>query len=246
MSNFADDPMIVKIRGLLKKAASAAEQGTPEGDNEADAYNEMAAKLIAKYGIDQALLAERGEVKDPIVNKLIKIADGYALDRRSLLFAIVRGLGAQAVYIKRRRPGTQQSYSYTMHVFAYQSDLNRIELLFELLQPQMLLGAAAAQVPWYENARSYRKSWMSGFAMAITARLKRTEKEAAADAGTGTDLVLYDRSKAVKQSYTEAYPKTHSTQRYLNGSGQSQGYAAGQRANLDNRIGGSRPALVGR
>jgi len=244
---FNDDPTIIRIRALLKKAESAAKQGTPEGDNEANAYNEMAAKFIAKYGVDQALLAERGEIRDVITNKRTRITDNYSYDKRVLFNMIVKSLGGQVVFIQSRRPGTQQSYTLTAHVFAYETDMERMEFLFELLQPQMLLGAAAAQAPYWESARSFRKSWMSGFAAAIGERLKRTQKEAAAEAGAGTDLVLFDRSKAVKFDFDLAHdPKTITTQaRSLNGSGRSQGFAAGQKASLGNAVGGGRRAIVG-
>ncbi len=239
----ATDPMINRVRKLLKLAESAAKIGSQA---EADTFNEKAMALIAAHGVDQALLAEKGEIQDALVNKIIPIKDVYTLDRLGLLFAIVRGVGAKALYIKRRRSGTQQSYSYVMHVFAYQSDLDRIEFLFEMLQPQMLFGAAAARVPLRENARSYRKSWMTGFSAAIEERLKRNQKQAVTEAGTGTDLVLFDRSKAVEVAYTTRYPKTVSTSRSLNGSGRSQGYAAGQRASFgNNNIGGSRVAIAG-
>jgi hypothetical protein len=243
LNNVASDAMIEKVRKLLALAESAAKVGNMA---EADAATEFATKLITKFGIDQALLAAKGEIKDELINKRIKIADDWALDRRSLLFAIVRGLGAKALYLKTKRPGTQQSYSYVMHVFAYESDMARIEFLFEMLQPQMILGAAAAESgTWWENKRSFRKSWMAGFSTAIAERLQRNTKEAATEAGTGTDIVLFDRSKAVESAYTTRYPKTVSTSRNLAGSGRSQGYAAGQRASLgDNQIGGSRLALA--
>lgn len=248
MSDFANDPTIRRVRALLKKAESLAKMGDLNSDTEAEACNEMAAKLIAKYGIDQALLAERGEIKDVIINKLIELTGDYIIDKRVLLNNIVKALGAQAIFLRARRPGTVQSYKLTAHVFAYETDMDRIEFLFDLLQPQMFLGAVAAQVPYGENARSFRKSWMSGFVSAIAGRLKRTHKEAAAEAGVGTDLVLFDRSSAVELEYNLIHdPKSvvMAGARRLSGSGRSQGYAAGRRANIGNTVGGGRKTLTG-
>ena len=249
MNDFNNDPTLRRVRGLLKKAESLYSIGDENSVREAEAANALAAKLISKHGIDQALLADKGEIKDVIVNKLIPLSAVYQNDKRVLFNSIVHALGAQVIFIRSRRPGTAQSYTLSAHVFAYESDMARIELLFEMLQPQMLLGAAAAHVPYWENARSFRKSWMSGFISAIHGRLKATKKEATKEAGTGTDLVLFNREKAVEVAYKATFDPKHtinSAPRRLAGSGREQGYAAGQKASFGgNNIGGSRRALAG-
>ena len=244
MSNFDNDPMILKVKALLMKAESAAELGNQA---EADAYNEKAAALIAKYGVDQALLAESGEIVDKITSKKIGIPQNYAMDKRFLLACITLALGGKMVVLSARRTGTCQSYAYTAHIFAYESDLERIEFLFDLLSNQMVLGAAGAHIPPWENKRSFRKSWMSGFSQAIYHRLQRNTAQAAANAGTGTDLVLFNRNTAVARVHDDTYPVLgKATARNLVGSGRDQGYAAGQRASLGgNSVTGGRRALVG-
>lgn len=251
MTSFATDPQIELIRKLLKQAESAAKVGN---QTEADSFNEKAAQLIAKWGVDQARLAAEEKIEDLIVSERIALPDTYTRDLRILLYGITTSLGAQMITNKIRRPDTVQSYTYTAHIFAHQSTFNRIVFLFDLLQSQMLLGAAAASVPTWENARSFRKSWMDGFSAAIRARLKRTEHEAAVDAekpaiasGASMEVVLFDRNKAVEDRFQLAYPKGTIVKSYriLNGSGRSQGYAAGKRADLGNGVGGSRTALTG-
>lgn len=246
MSDFDTNPMISKIRKLLKLAESAAALGTPEGDAEAGSANDKATELMAKYGVDQALLANRGEIKDNVTSKKIQIFGNYAMDRRVLLGHIISALGGKGVIFTNHRPGTYRGVTYTMHVFAFESDMNRIEFLFSLLSTQMLVGAAAARPQYWENKRSFRKSWMTGFAMAIYNRLDRSEKQAVSNAEPGTALVLFNRSAAVTRAQDEEYGKLGSaTTRKLAGSGRNQGYAAGQRASLgDNQLGGSRQALV--
>ncbi len=271
-TDFENDPTIIKIRKMLKKAEAAAKLGTPEGDNEASLANEMAARWITKHSIDQALLVESGEIQDAIVNKRIPVTEGYAMDKRVLLNAIVMALGCQVVFIRMRRANTRQSYTYTAHIFAYESDMKRIEFLYELLLPQMLLGAAAAPVPRWETARSYRKSWMNGFTVAIRQRLERTREEAMVEAdnaltsaereaieakrpktygkgsskrSTSTELVLATRDESVHQAYKAAHPKTVTSGRSLGGSGHSAGRKAGERASLgENNIGGKRGSIA--
>lgn len=172
---------LAKIIDKIRKALALAEDAAKRGSQaEADLANEVAAKLTARHSIDSAMLAESGVVEDVIINKRILITENYTIDKRNLLWAIAKGLGAEAIFLTTRRSGTRQSYSHRVHVFAYQSDMERIEFLFELLQTQMLLGAAAAHIPSYENKRSYRKSWMEGFAAAIRTRLERNIRETAA------------------------------------------------------------------
>src|SRR5882672_1877237 len=93
MSDFDTNPVIGKIRKLLKLAESAAALGTPEGDAEAGSANDKATELMAKYGVDQALLADRGEIKDNVTSKKIQIFGNYAMDRRVLLSHIISALG---------------------------------------------------------------------------------------------------------------------------------------------------------
>lgn len=168
------DKIITRIKKSLALAEDAAKRGAQA---EADAANEMAAKLIARHQVDSAMLAEAGEIKDVIVNKKIKITTNYTQDKKHLLHCIARGMGAQAISIRTRRSGTEQSYTYSVHVFAFESDMQRIEMLFELLCTQMMVGANTAEIPYWENKRSFRKSWMSGFAYAIEERLARNIKE---------------------------------------------------------------------
>jgi uncharacterized protein DUF2786 len=251
MSNFDPTPdtnnqMLNKVRALLMKAQSAAELGNTE---EANAYNEKAAQLITKYRVDQAKLADAGEIQDKIISKKITIPSQWAMDKRVLLASITLALGGKMVILSNRRSGTHQSYTYTAHIFAYEGDLERIEFLFDLLSNQMVLGAAAAHIMPWDNKRSFRKSWMAGFSNAIYHRLNRNTQQAAREAGTGTDLVLRNRNKDVERVHDQAYPKLGKpTPRNLNGSGRDQGYAAGMRASLgDNSVGGnSRTALASR
>ena len=227
------------------KAQSAAELGNMD---EANAYNEKAAELIAKYGVDQARLADAGEIVDKLTSKKITIPENYAMDKRVLLASITLALGGKMVILSNRRSGTHQSYTYTAHIFAYESDLERIEFLFDLLSNQMVLGAASAQIMPWDNKRSFRKSWMAGFSNAIYHRLNRNVKQAVANAGTGTDLVLRNRNADVERLHDEAYPKLGKpTPRNLNGSGRDQGYAAGMRASLGGNSvsGNSRVAIAG-
>ena len=101
-----------------------------------------------------------------------------------------------------------------IHVFGYDSDLERAEMLYTSLLIQMAHGLAAAQVPpTARSARAWRRSWLLGYASAVTARVRAAEERAASDAGqapgrrrTSAALVLADRSLVVRRHCEAGVP----------------------------------------
>jgi hypothetical protein len=224
------DPMLDKVRKLLAKAEDPA--CTPA---EAAALNDKAAELIAKYGVDRALLAAAAPEVDPVGDRVVPLYAPYALDKATLLGAVATALRCRSVRRKLSVPG---GYAYSMHLFGCASDLDRTELLFTSLLVQASFGIAAAPVPPYEPPATFRRSWLAGFTQAVAIRLRESEQRASAAASTGSggpsmDLVLADRGDRVAKRVAEVYPRlSTTTPRRLAGSGGRQGYAAGQRADL--------------
>ncbi|ATI18929.1 hypothetical protein SEA_JANUS_66 [Streptomyces phage Janus] len=236
------NPKLAKIKALLAKAEDPA--ASPE---EAEAYFGRAADLMAKYGIDQALLAESQPRTDKITNRAFDIEGKYVPDRASLLFAITHALGAQNVYWNHTDHMTRKRYR-TVRVYAHESTLDRIELLFASLQLQALNGVAKARPEWGESTTSYRKSWLAGFASSVRRRLEQAQETAVQESeqqGVGAELVLVKREEAVQRFFKQAHPKVKTAApRRLSGSGWGDGRAAGDRADLGGRrIGGTRMAL---
>ncbi|MEV4705532.1 DUF2786 domain-containing protein [Actinoplanes sp. NPDC049316] len=62
------DRLLERVRKLLAKAESPA--CTPA---EAEAFTAEAAELIAKYGVDQALLAGAGPALDPVGDRVVTV-----------------------------------------------------------------------------------------------------------------------------------------------------------------------------
>ena len=233
------DTMLEKVRKLLAKAEDPG--CTAE---EAAALNDKAAELIAKYGVDQALLAAAAPGVDPVGDRVIAVHAPYALDKAGLLATVAGALRCRTV---RRKEWQRGSYAYVMHLFGFASDLERTELLYTSLLVQASYGLAAAEVPGWEAPAAFRRSWLAGFTRAVGARLHQAELRAAAGAEAGSGrpslaLVLADRGDRVARRVEEAYPRlTTSPRRRLSGSGLSGGYAAGQRADLGGvRVGGGR------
>jgi Protein of unknown function (DUF2786) len=233
------DVILDKVRKLLAKAEDQA--CTPA---EADAFNAKAAELIAKYGVDRALLAESDPGSDVVGDRVIDLPAPYALDKCSLLAGIATQLRCRAVQ-RRDRNG------FAIHLFGFGSDLDRVELLFTSLLVQASQSLAVQRAPRAESLAAYRRSWLAGFTYAVVMRLRSAETRAAAEAepggaGRSVALVLADRSVHVTHRVTEAYPHLNKLgPRRLAGSGRGHGYAAGQRADLGGTkiTGGARRAL---
>jgi hypothetical protein len=215
-----EDPLLSRVRKLLAKAEDPA--CTPA---EAEAFTAKAAELIAKYGVDQALLAGADPALDPVGDRVVEVEAPYSRDKAGLLGAVAVALRCRVVHLERR--GTAR-----IHLFGHGADLERVELLFTSLLVQAAHGLAATEVPSFDHPAAFRRSWLAGFTEAIRLRLTATEKAAVADA-PGADLVLVDRTELVDRRRDETYPRlTRLGPRRLAGSGRRQGYAAGRTADL--------------
>lgn len=246
-----DDRMLERVRRLLAKAEGATTEA------ERDAYNSKAAELIARYGIEEALLDAGQATRAMPGDRVVGLDAPYARDKGSLLAAIAVPLGVRAV-MRKGEPARPTALS--MHLFGMTSDLERVDLLYTSLLVQAAHGLAIARPrDSYESVAAYRRSWMIGFAYSIQQRLVAAEAAARANAEAGTtppgsqrasgpsvSLVLADRAALVDHAMAEAYPRLRTAAtRTLSGSGSAEGAAAGKRADLGGKrvSGRSRRAL---
>ena len=237
------DERLAKIRKLLAKAEDPA--ATPE---EAETYTAKAAELVAAYGIDAALLAEEVPGSDVVGDRVVVLDAPYALDKASLLSGVAHELRCQAVR-RIRYVGPDRTKQVSIHLFGYDSDLARVELLYTSLLLQATTRLTRAQAPAWESLAAYRRSWLAGFTAAVVRRLRAAEEQARQQAdgtsgspggprrqGRSLELVLVDRSQAVAAAVDSEYPRlTTAPTRQLSGSGGASGWQAGQRADLGGR-----------
>jgi hypothetical protein len=217
------DSLLARVRKLLAMAEDPA--CTPA---EAEAFTEKATDLIAKYGVDQALLAADDPARDPVGDRMVTIVAPYARDKAGLLAAVAAPLRCRVVHLERR--STARS-----HLFGHVADLERVDLLFTSLLVQAAHGLSAGRVPPGEHLAAFRRSWLAGYTQAIQARLWVAEQSAAA-AAPGSELVLLDRTELVEQRRDEVYPRlARLGPRRLSGGGMLHGYRAGQVADLGGR-----------
>jgi hypothetical protein len=217
------DSTLERVRKLLAMAEDPACTAA-----EGEAFTAKATELIAKYGVDQALLAVGDPAVDPIGDRMVTVVPPYARDKAVLLAAVAAPLRCRVVHLAR--PGLARS-----HLFGHAADLERVELLFTSLLVQAAHGLAAGDVPWGEHAAAFRRSWLAGFTQAIQIRLWEAERSASA-AVPGSELVLVDRTEMVERRRDEVYPKLGRLgPRRLSGGGRLPGSRAGQVADLGGR-----------
>jgi Protein of unknown function (DUF2786) len=224
----ASSRLLDRVRKLLAKAED--ESVTPP---EAQALTAKAAELMAKYGIDRALLAADRPETDRPGNRILDIDNPWARVKAHLLCGLGSALRCQAVLLSSQS-GTK------VHVFGFSSDLERLDVLYTSVLIQMWHGLAGAQVPaWSRSARAWRRSWLLGFATAVIARVRAAEHAAASQAagtangdGSRTALVLADRAQVIRGEAERAYPLTRTARVTYSGTGYRDGYAQGQRADI--------------
>ena len=234
----SDNPLLGRIRKLLAKAE--AQGVTPA---EAEALTAKATELMARSGIDRALLAATKPDTDRPGNRIIEVPNPWSVVRAHLLTGVSAAMRCQCVLLPAK------GGSRRIHVFGYTSDLERVEILYTSLLVQMAHGLAAAEVPvTARSSRSWRRSWLLGFTSAVTARMRAAEQRAASQAeqerdgsGPTAELVLADRALVIRYQCEQAYPRIRMTRITYTGSGYHTGYAEGQRAD----IGGARLANPG-
>lgn len=216
------------VRKLLAKAEST------DSAPEAEALNERAADLIAQYGIDRAMLAADGTQGDAIVDEWIITDRPFAEEMTTLLASVAYPLRAKVRYIKRwnaqsgpkAKGGVPRGgWDYGLRVFAYESDLARVKMLYVSLRNQALAGASQikGEQRFGQDQKAHRQSYLEGFTSAIYGRLAKAEREArqareaeieaqrdvalleGRTSGPSVELVLADRSKAVEIAMDLAY-----------------------------------------
>jgi hypothetical protein len=216
-----------KVRKLLAKAEDPA--CTPA---EAEALTAKAAALIAKYGIDQALLDARQERPAVVGSRLVELDAPYLREKAYLLHVVGAALRCRSIRLERR---TSAGLRVSVHLFGFESDVAGVELLFASLLVQAARALLREPIPGGEQPAAWRRSWLIGFGSAVAERFAAAARPDAdrAAAEPGTALVLADRDRAIDVAVETEYPNVRTgRRRRLSGGGFASGEAAGHRADL--------------
>jgi Protein of unknown function (DUF2786) len=229
----ASDKLLGRVRKLLAKAE---DEGVTQP--EAEALTAKAAELMAKYGIDQALLAASRPETDQPASRMIDIDNPWGRVRAHLLCGIAAAMRCQAVMLTGNRSG-----GVRIHVFGYRSDIERMDLLYTSVLLQMFTAHRRAPAPqlFRSSPKAWNRSWLLGYATAVIARVRAAEQAASAasasagetsGSGLSAALVLADRKQVIAGAVRREYPVTRSTRLTYSGSGYAAGHCAGQNASL--------------
>jgi hypothetical protein len=229
-----DADLLDRVRKLLTKAE---DEGCSAA--EAEALTAKAADLMARYGIDRALLGALHPETDGPADRVFTLDNPWGDVKRHLLAGLATALRCQCVQV-RLEIGTR------LHVFGYRSDLERADILFTSLLVQMARALAGQPVPGSGGvARAWRRSWMLGYCAAVVARVRAAESAAATAAsarasgadggGPSAAVVLADRSLVVRRQVAAAYPRLRRTRVTYSGGGYGDGYREGQKADIGGR-----------
>ncbi|AGT14333.1 hypothetical protein ADZZY_85 [Mycobacterium phage Adzzy] len=238
-----------KVAKLLRQAEDVA--GTPE---EA-IFQAKAFELMAKYAIDMADVqaTKAGLDTNEIPNAIrvdIMVKGKYVAQQALLLNGIARALHCKTVYVTVAGTTAQR-----ISVFGVERHIERVQMLWDILRPQMLRLVEKVRPETYiqqwdyyldkpkstaGQTKSYRRAWIAGFAQTVSDRV-RTEENKALESDTGGALVLFrgDKERAAL-ALKEAFPRVRTVKprtRY-----NQSGYAHGQR---DGRNAAMNHALAG-
>ncbi len=228
-----DDDLLDRVRKLLAKAE---DEGCSAA--EAEALTAKAAELMARYGIDRAVLGSLRPETDKPTDRVFTLGNPWGDVQRHLLAGLATALRCQCVQVASA-PQVRGAQRTRLHVFGYASDLERADILFTSLLVQMARGLAKQPTPGNGGAaRAWRRSWMLGYCSAVVTRVRAAEEAAVAAAspdaagGPSAALVLADRSLVVRQQVAAAYPRLRKARVTYSGGGYGDGYREGQRADI--------------
>ena len=187
-------------------------------------------------------------------DRVVVLDAPYALDKASLLSGVAHALRCQAVR-RIRYVGPDATKQVSIHLFGFDSDLARVELLFTslLLQATSRLARTIARPtspspptagpgsPGSPERSRTGSGWPSPRPAGTPSRRATTGGRAVGGAGARGPIPRGGRRGGLE------YPHlTSARRRQLSGSGGRSGWAAGERADLGGpRVSGRRGELAG-
>jgi hypothetical protein len=233
-----------RIRALLAKAEAT------DYPSEAESFLAKVAELVARWGVDEALVWAATDAQDrpAPVDATIVVDAPYAARKAVLVHEVATAMGCRAVRLDQR--GSAQRIT----VIGFANDVRRTEVLVTSLLVQMTSDMVRSTPTTGDasNTASFRRSFIISFANTVADRLttSRTravrETNAAADRTTSTALVLADRERAVDDAVAARFGRLRTS--YVSSGSSSAGRDAGrvsaERADLGtDRLNGARARL---
>jgi hypothetical protein len=189
----ADERMLGRIRALLAKAEAT------EFAEEAEALSARAQELMARYSIDQALLAAGSGGEDAPAGRRIPVDGPYEDPKTSLLQAVAVANRCRVVWSKEIGLAT---------VIGFPTDLDSVELLFTSLLVQAnaaLLRAGSRQdARGRSRTKAFRQSFLVSYSVRIGERLAEAAEHATQEAVAEQERAAREQGAAPAAGKTAA------------------------------------------
>ena len=245
-----------KVGKLLRQAEDVA--GTPE---EQVVFLAKAFELMSKYGIEESearITAVQNDLPQNAVQWHVDLEGKYQPMQALLLNGIGRALHCRLVQ-SRHAGGTR------LYVFGMQYHIDRVEMLWDILRPQMLRTVATVRPAnkveqrayrdwngevYYRaipvNTTSYRRAWIAGFAKTVADRLREAETAAVEAASSGVVALYRTDAQKAQDKLRETFPRTGTVRRSsYNQSGFAHGQRDGRNAQFAHSVGRGQKAISG-
>lgn len=206
---------LTKIRALLAKAEST------DFAAEAEAFTAKAQDLMTRHAIDEALLAdEAGEVVD-VRGIRVLIHHPYGLEKATLLDVIARANRTRAIW---------NDFSSCVTLVGVPTDVAQVEMLFTstLVQATKAMTQAGRDSHGADRSSSFRKAFLSAYAVRIGERLAQSADTATDAYGSQLVPVLQRQAAAIEGEFERLFPQVTSRRRRT--SFDARGWDAGTRA----------------
>lgn len=184
---------LTRIRGLLAKAEST------DFPAEAESLTAKAQDLMARYAIDEALLAGESGSGVDVQGVRVLIEQPYALQKAGLLDAIGRANRCRAVW---------SDFASCVSLVGVPTDLAQVEMLFTSTLVQATRAMTRAGEGSYEADRStaFRRAFLSAYAVRIGQRLTESTEQVAQTYGSQLVPVFERQAEAIEQEFDRLFP----------------------------------------
>ena len=224
------DDRVERVRKLLAKAE--AKGTTPE---EAETLSAKAAELMARYMIDDAMLASVDRlVQEKIVTRVVlppRVPSTYAHEYISIGIHVAEAFGARGLFQSAYNPKTRK-FDKALFVCGYESDVERIITLWYSLVTQCILRVgpfiARSTKEWHTGTDKYhmRRGFISGFGVGVAERLRAVVQDAK-ETSESQALVLVDRVTQVNRWVDENIKIGSGRPRMYDVGARAAGFSAG-------------------
>jgi hypothetical protein len=248
-----------KWLNILQKLMAKAEDSATTMD-ERNAIVEKMTFLMAKHGIEQAMLNAEQDKPEAVISVRFTLNNPYLNPKITLLYGIVKTFGAHGIMaeMSQRKPGRYRGLQpapdakTVMQIYGYSSDIEKILMLNGSLNIQMSTALAGAIKPVHMHGKTFNSSFVVGYVDTVVVRVASAYTKAKTDVsssatGNGMELVLKTRTAAIMDAFKLDHPHVHrinTTSRATSATAYGAGQFAGRNANIGQTgLGGGRKAI---